>query len=54
MCCAGVVGERAERLVWLDLFIDMAVLATLTLLTDTTAARAWTPYLLLTASSSSR
>jgi two-component system NarL family sensor kinase len=41
-------GERAERLVWVGLFVDMAVLAALTLLTASTADVSWTPYLLLT------
>ena len=41
-------SERASRLVWLGLFVDMAVLATLTLITDTTAGVSWTPYVLIT------
>ena len=42
------VGARAELLVWSGLFVDMAVLTTLTALTATTADVSWTPYLLLT------
>ncbi len=39
--------ERALRFVWLALFVDVAVLACLTLITDTSAQESWTPYLLI-------
>lgn len=38
---------RTVRLLWLSLFVDVAVLAALTLITDTTAAVSWTPYLII-------
>ena len=40
-------SARALRLLWLSLFVDVAVLAALTLITDTTAAVSWTPYLII-------
>ncbi len=39
--------ERAERLSWLALFVDVATLAALTLITDSSASVSWTPYLLI-------
>lgn len=41
------VSARTLRLLWLSLFVDVAVLAALTLVTDTTAAVSWTPYLII-------
>ena len=39
--------ERVERLSWLFLFVDVAALAALTLVTDSSASVSWTPYLLI-------
>lgn len=41
-------GDRTPRFLWLALFVDVAVLASLTLMTDATAAVSWTPYLIAT------
>lgn len=41
-------GQQAARLLWLGLFVDMAVVSSLTMLTARSAAVSWTPYLLLT------
>ncbi|HEY5979810.1 MAG TPA: ATP-binding protein [Microlunatus sp.] len=40
-------GDRTRRFLWLALFVDVAVLASLTLITDATAAVSWTPYLII-------
>ncbi|HVK34985.1 MAG TPA: hypothetical protein VM428_04940 [Microlunatus sp.] len=40
-------GDRTRRFLWLALFVDVAVLASLTLITETTAAVSWTPYLII-------
>lgn len=40
-------AERTRRFLWPTLFVDVAVLAALTLITDTTAAVSWTPYLII-------
>lgn len=40
-------GDRTRRFLWLALFVDVAVLASLTLITDVTAAVSWTPYLII-------
>src|SRR3954468_17965776 len=39
--------RRAARFVWLALFVDVAVLAGLTLISDSSAKVSWTPYLLI-------
>lgn len=39
--------DRTHRFLWPTLFVDVAVLAALTLITDTTAADSWTPYLII-------
>lgn len=39
--------DRTRRFLWPTLFVDVAVLAALTLITDTTAAESWTPYLII-------
>ncbi len=39
-------GDRTRRFLWLALFVDVAVLASLTLIADTTAEVSWTPYLI--------
>ena len=38
---------RTFHVPWLALFVDLAVLAALTLITDTAAAVSWTPYLII-------
>jgi two-component system, NarL family, sensor kinase len=40
-------GDRTRRFLWLALFVDVAVLASLTLITEGTAAVSWTPYLII-------
>ena len=40
-------GDRTRRFLWLALFVDVAVLASLTLITDVTATVSWTPYLII-------
>lgn len=42
----GTAG-RTRRFLWPTLFVDVAVLAALTLITDSTAAVSWTPYLII-------
>lgn len=40
-------GDRTRRFLWLALVVDVFVLTSLTLITDTTAAVSWTPYLII-------
>jgi two-component system NarL family sensor kinase len=40
-------GNRSPRLLWLSLFVDVAVLAGMTLIIDTAANVSWTPYLII-------
>ncbi len=40
-------GDRTTRFLWLALFVDVVVLASLTMITDATAAVSWTPYLIM-------
>lgn len=40
-------GDDTPRFLWLSLFADVAVLTTLTLISDSSAAISWTPYLII-------
>lgn len=43
----ATADPRAQRLLWVALVVDVAVLTLLTLLSDTAATQSWTPYLLI-------
>ncbi len=43
----GPVASRVHRYLWVALVVDVATLTLLTLVSDTSATRSWTPYLLI-------